>query len=194
MLEHAVSCVCLILVLIGLMTNDSLPLACILISFFSAIENDWLEFFYPAMKPWVHYVPVSTGKSTISERLERFSLIALIAQKRRITVSRYWSSHDFLHAPTFIYFVVNIPSSLSSSLFSHDGNGRLTQFLPRQRRLRQENRPTWSQIHQGAFENGRRYRVLAGVVDAICQAVTMEACQIWVSYAYQEIKKMTTSR
>ena len=22
------------------------------------VGNDWLEFFYPALKPWVHYIPV----------------------------------------------------------------------------------------------------------------------------------------
>ena len=28
--------------------------------------NDWLEFFYKEMKPWVHYIPIST-KATINE-------------------------------------------------------------------------------------------------------------------------------
>jgi Glycosyl transferase family 90 len=27
------------------------------------VGNDWLEFFYPAMKPWVHYIPVKKDLS-----------------------------------------------------------------------------------------------------------------------------------
>ncbi|CAG9782945.1 unnamed protein product [Diatraea saccharalis] len=27
------------------------------------VGNDWLEFFYPSLKPWVHYVPISTTAS-----------------------------------------------------------------------------------------------------------------------------------
>lgn len=25
--------------------------------------GDWLEFFYPAMKPWIHYIPVEANAS-----------------------------------------------------------------------------------------------------------------------------------
>lgn len=28
--------------------------------------NDWQEFFYPALKPWIHYIPISP-KATQSE-------------------------------------------------------------------------------------------------------------------------------
>ena len=24
------------------------------------VGDEWIEFFYPALKPWVHYIPVST--------------------------------------------------------------------------------------------------------------------------------------
>jgi protein glucosyltransferase len=27
------------------------------------VGSDWLEFFYPSMKPWIHYVPVNAGAS-----------------------------------------------------------------------------------------------------------------------------------
>ena len=27
------------------------------------VGSDWLEFFYPALKPWVHYVPVDPNAS-----------------------------------------------------------------------------------------------------------------------------------
>jgi len=34
------------------------------------VGNKWLEFFYPAMKPWVHYIPVETDLSNVKELLE----------------------------------------------------------------------------------------------------------------------------
>lgn len=27
------------------------------------VGNEWLEFFYPSLKPWVHYVPISPSAS-----------------------------------------------------------------------------------------------------------------------------------
>ena len=29
------------------------------------VGEDWLEFFYPAMKPWVHYIPVKQDLSDL---------------------------------------------------------------------------------------------------------------------------------
>lgn len=36
------------------------------------VGSDWLEFFYPALKPWIHYVPVeaNASKETIKELLD----------------------------------------------------------------------------------------------------------------------------
>lgn len=36
------------------------------------VGNNWLEFFYPALKPWIHYIPVeaNANKDTIKELLE----------------------------------------------------------------------------------------------------------------------------
>ena len=34
------------------------------------VGADWIEFFYPAMKPWVHYIPVRTDLSDVEELLE----------------------------------------------------------------------------------------------------------------------------
>lgn len=34
------------------------------------VGDDWLEFFYPAMKPWVHYIPVKQDLSDVKELLE----------------------------------------------------------------------------------------------------------------------------
>ena len=35
---------------------------------------EWLEFFYPALRPWVHYVPVREGMQDAAEKLEWASL------------------------------------------------------------------------------------------------------------------------
>nr|CAG4647963.1 EOG090X07KN [Moina brachiata] len=38
------------------------------------VGSDWIEFFYPAMKPWVHYIPVpSTASKEAIARLVRFA-------------------------------------------------------------------------------------------------------------------------
>ncbi|XP_070192308.1 protein O-glucosyltransferase 1-like isoform X2 [Littorina saxatilis] len=34
------------------------------------VGDEWLEFFYPAMKPWVHYIPVKQDLSDVRELLE----------------------------------------------------------------------------------------------------------------------------
>ncbi|GFS01941.1 protein O-glucosyltransferase 1 [Elysia marginata] len=34
------------------------------------VGNNWLEFFYPALKPWVHYVPVKQDLSDVRELLQ----------------------------------------------------------------------------------------------------------------------------
>lgn len=34
------------------------------------VGNDWLEFFYPAMKPWVHYIPVDDNLENVEELLK----------------------------------------------------------------------------------------------------------------------------
>lgn len=32
------------------------------------VGNEWIEFFYPRMKPWVHYIPVKAGASKVEIR------------------------------------------------------------------------------------------------------------------------------
>jgi EGF-domain serine glucosyl/xylosyltransferase len=34
------------------------------------VGDEWLEFFYDALKPWVHYVPVSKDLSEAKELIE----------------------------------------------------------------------------------------------------------------------------
>lgn len=36
------------------------------------VGNDWLEFFYPSLKPWVHYVPISPSTSQLE--IEKYIL------------------------------------------------------------------------------------------------------------------------
>jgi len=45
------------------------------------MDEDWLEFFYPAMKPWVHYVPVSTGMEEVEDLLTFFRANDDVAKK-----------------------------------------------------------------------------------------------------------------
>ncbi|KAK0064285.1 protein O-glucosyltransferase 1 [Biomphalaria pfeifferi] len=33
------------------------------------VGNDWLEFFYPALKPWVHYIPVKSDLTNVRDLL-----------------------------------------------------------------------------------------------------------------------------
>ncbi|XP_042197681.1 protein O-glucosyltransferase 1 isoform X1 [Callorhinchus milii] len=67
------------------------------------VGNEWLEFFYPQLKPWVHYIPVSQDFSDVRELLqfvqENDKIAASIAERgqRFITdhlrmedVSCYW--------------------------------------------------------------------------------------------------------
>ena len=41
---------------------DSIIFAWLISKCFPDLNDDWLEFFYSAMKPWLHYVPVSAGR------------------------------------------------------------------------------------------------------------------------------------
>lgn len=34
------------------------------------VGDEWLEFFYPQLKPWVHYIPVKTDLSNVQELLQ----------------------------------------------------------------------------------------------------------------------------
>ncbi|GAB6022285.1 hypothetical protein CHUAL_006411 [Chamberlinius hualienensis] len=34
------------------------------------VGNDWLEFFYPALKPWVHYIPLSSSSAAQKQKLK----------------------------------------------------------------------------------------------------------------------------
>ena len=69
------------------------------------VGQDWLEFFYPALEPWVHYVPVSAHATSeeIHDLLEFLTLHDAIAAKiaetgqsfirswlRMIDIENYW--------------------------------------------------------------------------------------------------------
>lgn len=34
------------------------------------VGDDWLEFFYPSLKPWIHYIPVPNNMANVQELLE----------------------------------------------------------------------------------------------------------------------------
>lgn len=62
--------------------------------------SEWTEFFYPALKPWVHYIPVSSGASKEDiARLIRFAranddLVAEIAARGHAFVWNHLKMSD----------------------------------------------------------------------------------------------------
>ena len=56
------------------------------------VGDEWIEFFYPAMKPWVHYIPVASNVSQRELRQllefarENDSLVSKIAARGRAFV------------------------------------------------------------------------------------------------------------
>ncbi|XP_028937250.1 protein O-glucosyltransferase 1 isoform X2 [Ornithorhynchus anatinus] len=69
------------------------------------VGSEWLEFFYPQLKPWVHYIPVNTDLSNVRELLqfakENDQLAQEIAERgrrfvtdhlRMADVSCYWET------------------------------------------------------------------------------------------------------
>ena len=34
------------------------------------VGDEWLEFFYPELKPWVHYIPVEQNLKNVKELIE----------------------------------------------------------------------------------------------------------------------------
>jgi protein glucosyltransferase len=34
------------------------------------VGNEWLEFFYDELKPWVHYIPVETDLKNVKELIQ----------------------------------------------------------------------------------------------------------------------------
>ncbi|KAG0728997.1 Protein O-glucosyltransferase 1 [Chionoecetes opilio] len=65
-------------------------------------EDRWLEFFYPRMKPWVHYMPVKTGasKSEIRELLqfaqENDQVVSQIAERGHHFIQDHLRMKDVL--------------------------------------------------------------------------------------------------
>ena len=56
------------------------------------VGSEWLEFFYPALKPWVHYVPVESYAS--SESIE--DLLEFLRAHEKIAISIAQNGHLFV--------------------------------------------------------------------------------------------------
>ncbi|XP_053169093.1 protein O-glucosyltransferase 1 isoform X2 [Hemicordylus capensis] len=59
------------------------------------VGEDWQEFFYPQLKPWVHYVPVKSDLSDVRELLQFVKENDDLAQE----ISKRW--HRILHCDCF---------------------------------------------------------------------------------------------
>lgn len=57
------------------------------------VKEDWLEFFYPALKPWVHYVPVDTGMKDVEDLLLFFRANDVYAKKIAKKGRQFIKSH-----------------------------------------------------------------------------------------------------
>lgn len=62
------------------------------------VGNDWLEFFYTALKPWVHYVPVRQdlrdARELIEFALENDSVVREIARRGRNFIKQHLRMDD----------------------------------------------------------------------------------------------------
>lgn len=56
------------------------------------VGSEWLEFFYPALKPWVHYIPVESNAS--SESIE--DLLEFLRSHEKIAISIAQNGHLFI--------------------------------------------------------------------------------------------------
>ncbi|KAH0508658.1 Protein O-glucosyltransferase 1 [Microtus ochrogaster] len=57
------------------------------------VGDEWVEFFYPQLKPWVHYIPVKTDLSNVQELLEFVKANDDIAQEIAKRGSRFIIHH-----------------------------------------------------------------------------------------------------
>lgn len=57
------------------------------------VGNEWLEFFYPQLKPWVHYIPVKTDLSNVQELLQFVKANDDIAQEIAERGSQFILNH-----------------------------------------------------------------------------------------------------
>ena len=56
------------------------------------VGSEWLEFFYPALKPWVHYVPVESNAT--SKNIE--DLLEFLRSHEEIAISIAQKGHTFI--------------------------------------------------------------------------------------------------
>ncbi|XP_064105982.1 O-glucosyltransferase rumi homolog [Macrobrachium nipponense] len=66
------------------------------------VGDEWIEFFYPKMKPWVHYIPVKTGASKEELRkllqfaAENDELVSQIAERGQMFIKNHLRMKDVL--------------------------------------------------------------------------------------------------
>ncbi|KAG8522011.1 Protein O-glucosyltransferase 1, partial [Galemys pyrenaicus] len=57
------------------------------------VGDEWLEFFYPQLKPWVHYIPVKTDLSNVQELLQFVKANDDVAQEIAERGSQFIMNH-----------------------------------------------------------------------------------------------------
>ncbi|XP_037590976.1 protein O-glucosyltransferase 1 isoform X3 [Cebus imitator] len=57
------------------------------------VGDEWLEFFYPQLKPWVHYIPVKTDLSNVQELLQFVKANDDVAQEIAERGSQFIRNH-----------------------------------------------------------------------------------------------------
>lgn len=57
------------------------------------VGDEWVEFFYPQLKPWVHYIPVKTDLSNVQELLQFVKANDDIAQEIAKRGSQFIINH-----------------------------------------------------------------------------------------------------
>ena len=75
------------------------------------LQHRWSQFFYPGLKPWIHYVPL---KYDISDLIERYEwLIAHPSQAKIIGENGQRFAKEILHPTVLETFFVEIVNKCS---------------------------------------------------------------------------------
>ena len=56
------------------------------------VGDEWLEYFYPAMKPWIHYIPVSSN----AREEELYHLLEFVKDNQDVAVKIAEAGAEFI--------------------------------------------------------------------------------------------------
>lgn len=81
------------------------------------VESDWIEFFYPYLKPWIHYVPIDKNFDNVVEVLEFLNDNQLLAS--RIAKRGFEFIRDHLTMNTIRCYWQNLLTLYSDRIISY---------------------------------------------------------------------------